>query len=123
VPDCRDASKNWLRNYLTAASASRLGMSTVKKCPPNWVNFKSGAPVGNAAPMSESGHNGPSLPVRHGPRIDAHRPGFSALANPLTECTDVAVREYNKQQAKVRRAGLGERTRTAGSYVNEIALM
>ena len=30
---------------------------------------------------------------KYGPRIDAHRARFSALANPLTECTDVAAKE------------------------------
>src|SRR6516162_3921814 len=41
-----------------------------------------------------------------GQELTPHRPGFYSLANLLTECTDVAVREYNKQQAMVRRAGL-----------------
>jgi hypothetical protein len=31
--------------------------------------------------------------------LTTHRPRFYSLANLLSECTDVAVREYNKQQA------------------------
>ena len=60
-----------------------------------------------------------SLPMRHRPRINVHRPRVSSAARPASRCTDVAGRQYNKLQAMARRASYSPKTVLHGRLSSE----
>jgi hypothetical protein len=74
-----DRTKSTICAVIPANRESMVPPSQVKKCPPNRVNSKSGAPVGNAASMSESGHRLPSVGTR-GASVVPSAPDIAAAA-------------------------------------------